>query len=220
MEDPRANSVRNLENLYSVVVGLGLSMAIMNIVEASRAPIPIKLALLPLFLSYLVTLIPFYHGALRHLDVTYIERSGHQVRAGALLADFLILFVESCFLVALALLLPSPQLYSWGLALLLLTDTTWGFLAHLAFSQDSQAKAELRWAIINGLTVAILCLLLIVIGPFPPTSEPMDLRLSLAVFIVSFARSCTDYGLNWHFYYPSPAVHHSHKTPDAASTRS
>jgi hypothetical protein len=120
-----------LENLYSVVVGLGLSLSIFNLIDTTRTPIPIKLELLPFFLAFIVTLIPFYHGALRHLDITYVEQGGKQVRNGALFADFAILFIEGCLLLALAVLLSTPQFFAWGLAALLAIDTIWGFAAHL-----------------------------------------------------------------------------------------
>ncbi len=171
--------------------------------DASRAPIPLKVGLLPLFFSYLLTLIPFYHGALRHLDVTYVEKAGREVRSGALLADFLVLFLESCLLFSLAVLLPAPQLYAWGLAALLVVDTGWGFLAHIAFSQSGEHKAELRWALINLLTGGVLCVLLTVIGPFPPQADVTDGKLGVIVLVISVGRSCMDYALNWHFYYPS-----------------
>jgi hypothetical protein len=146
LSSPQESSVRSLANLYSVVIGVGLSLGIVNLVDAAKAPIPVKLGLLPYFVSYLVTLIPFYHGALRHLDATYVEEGGRQVRSGGLLLDFLVLFLESCLLLALAVLLPSPQLYAWGLVALLSVDIIWGFLAHVAFSK---AGAELKWAYIN-----------------------------------------------------------------------
>ncbi len=65
-------SVSHLQQLYTVVVGLALTVAITNLIDQA-APVPIRMAALPYFVSYLVTLVPFYHGALRHLDVTYLK---------------------------------------------------------------------------------------------------------------------------------------------------
>src|SRR4051794_37746654 len=105
----QSRSVQNLENLYSVVIGAGLSFGIVTLVDPSKAPVPLRFELLPYFVSYLVTLIPFYHGALRHLDVVYIEGK-RPVRSGALLLDFLGLFLESCLFLALAVLLRAPEI--------------------------------------------------------------------------------------------------------------
>lgn len=203
MNEAQKNSVRNLENLYSIVVGLGLSLAIVNLIDSTRAPIPVKAELVPFFLAFLVTLIPFYHGALRHLDITYVEKGGKHVRSGALLADFAVLFIESCLLLALALLLPTPQFFAWGLAVLLAVDTIWAFSAHLAFSPDVKPKAETRWALLNLITTAVLTIYLVLIGALPPTPGPGDAKLMIGILVVSCVRTVIDYALSWHVYYPS-----------------
>ncbi len=203
MSEAQANSVRNLENLYSVIVGLGLSLAIFNLIDTTRGAVPIKLELVPFFLAFLVTLIPFYHGALRHLDITYVEKGGKQVRTGALLADFSILFIESCFLLALAVLLPTPQFFAWGLATLLSIDTIWGFAAHIGFSQEVKPKAELRWALINLITTGVLVIYFGAIGIFPPTAGASEPKLAIGILSVSVVRTVIDYALCWNFYYPS-----------------
>ena len=199
MDTPQTRSVQNLENLYSVVIGAGLSLAIFVVVDSGRSPVPLKLELLPYFLSYLVTLIPFYHGALRHLDSVYIENSG-PVRSGALLLDFLGLFAESCVFLALAVLLPAPQVFACGVVVLLLVDIIWGLLAHIAVSKQ---RAEVTWAYINIITAVVLTLVLVLLGAFPPSHTASDVRLSVSILFITLARSAIDYGLNWKFYYPS-----------------
>lgn len=201
--EAQANSVKNLESLYSVVVGLALSLGVFNLIDMTRGAIPLKLELVPFFLAFLVTLVPFYHGALRHLDVTYVEHGGKQVRTGALLADFSILFIQSCLLLALAVLLPTPQFFAWGFAILLGVDTVWAFAAHLAFSQEVKPKAEVRWAMINLITTGILLVSFVVIGLYPPTAGPAEHRLTVSLLTVSVVRTVLDYTLCWDFYYPS-----------------
>ena len=203
MNEARTNSVRNLENLYTIVVGLGLSLAIFNLIDTSRGAVPIKLELLPFFLAFLVTLIPFYHGALRHLDITYVEQAGKQVRAGGLLADFTALFIESCLLLALSLLLPTPQFFAWGLLILLAFDSIWAFAAHLGFSQDRKPKAEPRWASINLVTTGVLAICFVIIGIFPPTAGTGEPKLAICIIAVSVVRTVVDYVSCWEFYYPS-----------------
>jgi lysylphosphatidylglycerol synthetase-like protein (DUF2156 family) len=165
--------------------------------------VPIKLELLPVFIAFLVTLIPFYHGALRHLDMTYVEQGGKQVRSGALLADFTILFIESCLLLALAILLPTPQFFAWGLAALLTIDTIWAFFAHLCFSQAVKPKAELRWGLINLITTGVLVMFFVMIGIFPPMVGGSEPKLGILILTVSVVRTVIDYAWCWDFYYPS-----------------
>lgn len=200
MYDSRENSVRNLENLYTVVVGLGLSIAIYNVVINTLLSDSIKLEIIPFFVSFLVTLIPFYHGALRHLDVTYIEKRGSGIRKGAFLIDFLLLFMESCIFIGLAVLLPTPYFFVWCLVVLFATDVIWGFIAHLAFSHDVESKAESSWALINLITTALLILGLIAIRYIPENEKTSVLWIG--TLVVTAVRTVVDYIKNWEFYLP------------------
>ena len=193
MKEAQKNSVRNLQNLYSIVAGLALSLSLYNLIDIYREGLPFKFELLPFFVSFLVTLIPFYHGALRHLDATYIEQDTRQVRGGALLADFVILFIESCILLSIAVLLPKPQFFAYGLVILFALDSIWGFIAHFVFSQVAKTKAEVRWALINIVTALTLSVCLIIISIF---------QLWIIILSVSVIRTVVDYVLCWEFYFP------------------
>jgi hypothetical protein len=204
MNESRANSVRHLEGLYTVVVGLGLSLSILNVVDPKLEGLPIRIDLLPYFISFLVTIIPFYHGALRHLYITYVEKEGKQVRNGALLADFVMLFIESCFFLGLAVLITKPLFFAWGLATLLLFDSVWGFTAHIGFSQDVKPKAEVRWALINLLTTAGLVIYFCLIDMVPiGASVQAGAKLAIGLIVISVLRTVIDYAVSWNFYYPS-----------------
>ena len=203
MKQAQENSVKHLEGLYSIVVGIGLSIAIYNLVNTTGGNVSLKIELLPFFGAFLVTLIPFYHGALRHLDITYIEQGGKHVHRFALLVDFLALFIESCLLLALAFLIVKPSSFSWGLVVLLGFDTLWAIIAHLGFSQDSpkaKLKPELRWGVINFITTIILISYLVFLLPEKSTG---DLRLLIGVPCISLLRSIIDYASCWDTYYPS-----------------
>ena len=181
-----------------------------SLVAVDRGPVPIHTSLLPYLGAFLFTLVPFYHGALRHLDATYVERRGAHVRAGALLADFVILFLEGCVFLTLSLLLPYPLYFIWTLAALLLLDSAWGFMAHLAFTQHPYTgnshgrwKPESRWAILNAVTVAALAVYLVGFDMFPPASGPGNAKLAIGALCFTFLRTILDYAWCWEFYYPS-----------------
>jgi hypothetical protein len=202
MNGAQVNSVSNLQNLYSVVVGLAVSMAIVNLIDTNRAVVPVKVEFLPFFAAFLFTLVPFYHGALRHLDVTYVEGAIKDLRRGALLADFAFLFAESCVLFCLALLLPAPQFLAWGLVALLAVDSFWAFMAHLAFSAEKKPSAEARWAWINVVACLVLILFLLFASPFPPTSDLGGARLMIGLPVIALFRTVVDYALCWDTYFP------------------
>jgi hypothetical protein len=78
--------VGHLQTLYTVVAGLALTGVITNLI-AKEQKVPIRsFLLLPHFITYLFTLVPFYQGALSHLNATHIEDIETDVRPGALMA--------------------------------------------------------------------------------------------------------------------------------------
>lgn len=197
------NLVRSLQTLYTIAVGLGLERAIVNLVDISYGIIPIKLELIPFFVAFLITLIPFYHGALRHLNFVYIEEEGKNVRSGALFTDFSLLFLESCLIFSLAILLPNPIGFFIALLLLLLVDILWALL-FLGFSKKEKKTSltELHWLIINTIVI-ISCL--INFGVLYISKVPMnifDLEISIFVLVIFITRTVFDYVLCWSFYFP------------------
>jgi hypothetical protein len=199
----RENSVRHLGNFYTVVAGLALTTAIYNLVDASGQLKPFTWDRALLCAAVLVTLLPFYHGAMRHLDITYVEEVEHQPKPGALMADFVILFLEGCFFIALAVKIIEPITFAFMFTVLLLVDAVWSFLANLAFSAPNKGKAELTWAGINFVTVLILVAFLYSKGLIDnPATSVNPVSFSVAILIIAIGRSVIDYWLSWkHKYY-------------------
>src|SRR6185437_11887329 len=113
------NSVRSLSNLYTVIIGVALSLAVVKLVEGGTG---LKAATIPsilLFAAFVVTLLPFYHGALRHIDDAYIESEGANIKDGALVVDLILLFIHGIVFVVLALLIAIPDEFAWVLIVLL-----------------------------------------------------------------------------------------------------
>ena len=208
-KEDRERPIRHLQGLYTVVVGIALTVALTKLIEQDGR-IPINFNILPYFIAYLFTLVPFYHGALRHLDITYFEDPDQQTKSGALMADWSLLFIESCVLLTMALLVASPVLFSYTLAVLLLFDTIWAFLAHLAFSPlSSEQCAENKWAIINLITAVLLILAMVYIDSLDKIQKPVEIYRWVVILTVSALRSIMDYYFCWSFYYPSSTNNHS-----------
>lgn len=201
MSDARANSVKQLADLYNVVIGIALSAAIYNTIDQSTTGVPLHFDHLFNFGTVLVTIIPFYHGAVRHLMATYVEDGGSsQIKSGALMADYILLFLEGCVFVTLAVLIANTETLVWVIVSLLLLDSIWGFLAWLAFTGARSQYAERKWAIINLFCTGVL-VLIGVYGNSTITSDPLMAQGS--IFCVMVIRTIVDYGLCWNFYYPS-----------------
>jgi hypothetical protein len=201
MSSPGERVVRNFEQLYSVAIVLALGRAIENIVrDANSAGSILAPGSLPAFVALFVTLVPFYHGAMRHLDRTYVQERGENVRTGTLLADFLLLFVEGALFFVIAEVLPDARAAAWGLVVLLLFDAVWGTAVFAVFYKRRQWRAEMRWVALNLVFAPGLALFLIV-GPDQPGGH-LDLPVAIALMVITIARSALDYATSWDFYFP------------------
>lgn len=210
MSEARRNSVTQLAELYNVVIGIALSVAIYNLIDVSARPAPVNWANLFGFAVLLVTIIPFYHGAVRHLYITYVEGGGSsRIKSGALLADFVLLFIEGCLFVALAILLIDTVVFIYGYICLLVLDCVWGFLAKLAFTGAEAQAAEQKWAVINIVTVAAVFVLLAYV--FEQGNGDFSIFAKMALFSIALLRTIADYSWCWRFYYPP-----EDDTPDEA----
>jgi hypothetical protein len=198
---PRENSVKQLCELYNVVTGVALSLGITKLVDPAATPLPIKLDLLFEFLSFLVVLIPFHQGAVRHLFATYVEDGGSsRIRDGALAVDFLLLFFQACVFVALSSLMVNAEQFTNALMVLLIIDCVWGLLAKLAFTGAQAQWAETKWAIINFTTF----FLMFALSEFgPPLLKGWGNEMKISVFLLCLGRTVADYSTSWHFYYPN-----------------
>src|SRR5262249_25322391 len=162
MSSARQNSVKQLAELYNVIIGVALTLSIVNSVDDKAGElIPLKLDQIINVATFVIILVPFYHGAVRHLFATYVEHGGSShIRNEALLADFFLLFLEGCIFVLLASVLGATEKFAIVLVLLLLLDSVWGFLAWLAFTDAKAKYPEPTWALINFVTAALIGLLL------------------------------------------------------------
>lgn len=59
--------VRHLANLYYVVAGLALTVGVTQFFDASGADVLIRWRLAPTLFAFILTVIPFSHGALQYL---------------------------------------------------------------------------------------------------------------------------------------------------------
>lgn len=195
------NSVRSLSNLYTVVIGVALSLAVARLVNGDSGLMTTKIASLLLFVAFIATLFPFYHGAMRHLDDAYIENENENIKDGALVLDFILLFLHGLVFVVLALLISRPNQFAWVLISLLAIDVLWGFFAHFAASPTSGLSAELKWSIINVLFVG-LCTWYLVSNSIYMNDTYNIMSLAVLIVAACVVRSLFDYIWCSRFYFP------------------
>jgi hypothetical protein len=195
------NSVRSLVNLYTVVIGAALSLAVARAIDVKAGLTSISSVSILLFGCFVVTLFPFFHGALRHLDDAFVENESQNIKAGALIIDFALLFLHALAFVVLSQLLQRPSHFAWLLIAVLMIDVVWGVFAHYGSSSGSKLSAESKWAIINFIFVGIVAAYLVGNDIFLNYNRDA-LKLSILLTIACALRSTVDYVWCRELYFP------------------
>ena len=194
-------SIEHLQTLYSTAVGVSLAVVMAQVIAVNGRETRISVAAIPTVVAFLVTLIPFYHGAQRHLDDTYRpDRANHAAPGQApeapvpppiwvLMGDFLTLFIESCLFFALAAFVRQPLDFAGSLITLLALDAAWGATAYFLGRRRRRRGGEFGWAVLNLLTIVVLAGLFVV----GRSSPDPNLWLRWAVLAVCLGRSAADY---------------------------
>jgi hypothetical protein len=212
-ETQRSNerSVDSLEKIYAVVIALAIAQAVQSLLKDPFSGTLLNasqiLAGLPAFIAFLVTLVPFWHGMNRHLDRCYLEKKTNVVQ-GALLLDFGAFFLEASLLFVVGWTLRSGIYSFLALGSLLLVDMLWGVISHLIHFPGQKSHA-LGWSAIN--VVAI------VLAYFVDTYA-FEYK-TWGLMIIAISRTVADYGLGWHFYFPTgvPVDHESGQRSSATT---
>lgn len=197
----KENSVRSLINLYTVVMGVALSLATTKLIDAQSGLQAVTASSGLLFVAFIATLLPFYHGALRHLDDAYIENNNTHIKDGALVLDFLLLLLHGIAFVVLSILIAVPNHFAWALVGLLTIDVVWGVFVHFASSSRDNQAAEWKWTIINFVFVA-LSLWYLIANTIYFESMVAPLNLSIPISIACVLRTLVDYLWAKEFYFP------------------
>jgi hypothetical protein len=189
--------VEHLQGLYSVVVALSLTLAAERLFPVGNEGPDSRRRGFVLAIALLVTLIPFYHGALRHLDELYGRGTGQAAHSFSVLVDFLLLFLESCVFLAMgASITQESDVFAWLFFALLTLDVAWAYVTTTFLVAPPQRAAPTTWLKVNlafGL-VLLASLVLLTVGWAPSEAWPY------LVLVVALARTATDYAFSWRFY--------------------
>ncbi len=196
----KTNSVRSLQTLYTVVIGVALSSATVNLISSGDLT-QITLQSVLLFLSFSLTLIPFFHGAMRHLDDAYLENDNKHIKNGALLFDFLLLFIHGIVFVILSFFIKESITFLLVLLGILTIDVVWGAFAHFASSSKGSQNAEAIWVWINLVFISLYVVYLSHTDILS-TGNYYQTNLAVIICVGCLLRTVVDYALGWKFYFP------------------
>lgn len=209
-EKARERSVSNLQRLYVIVVSLAVTQHLRHlidlVIQVGFVNFDKYYSDLFIFISFILIVVPFFHGANRYLDATYVtgERFG---KAHGLLVDFVALFCQGMILYIMAIVASNREVFYTTLAVLLFLDTIWVVLTRITVEVESQQQPHYwRWARINGLVGTAI--LLAAWSDLTYWKQwPVELIRNILLLGLVVARTIYDYVLVWDFYYP---VQHGH----------
>ena len=191
--------MEHLQCLYSTAVGIALSAGLYSMLQDGISKG--FHTRLETFLAFLITLVPFYHGALVHLDRTYLQqeyKSTGDINKWHLFA-FVALFIESCLLVSIGFMVSAPcSTFATFIAILLGADIFWALVTHIGrHVADPAHNCELIWALINFAAFIVLLPGILLCRHYGVS----DGYLAISLLIGSTIRTWCDYRYCWPLYY-------------------
>jgi len=196
-------SMKLLKDVITIILGIAFTNTIywfvMNPETGTlRSLTSFSFSQIVLFFVVLTTLVRFYHGNVRHLSEDYSRiRIIEEKRTGFELAlDFFFIFLQSIVFVIMSFYINYfPQIYDLFIILFVI-DIFWFLLLGLARAKFELKYPEMKWTVVNILTVFVLLVLRDIAH-----SDPNTLGIRLLLIII-FANMMLDYGINWQFYFP------------------
>jgi hypothetical protein len=204
LKQARTRSVDNLQRLYTFVVSLAFAESLRRAFLTTTNNVDLSTSHSVKWMmcgALIITAIPFYHGANRYLDATYVTGERTSNTRFSLMIDFLFVFLQALLMFTLALLITTGdypvdetnhRLFYWGLALLLSIDILWIFITRYTTKDDPSPPKQVRfrrWAIINIVTVIIILVF-------------VYLAMWKGLLLLLIGRSVVDYLIAHDFYYP------------------
>lgn len=204
--ETRAEYLRNTHDayrlFYTVLLTIGLSLGFNSVIGVlGTLPVSEFVTRLPIILTFgvfLLIVLRFFLGGVRHLDETYIETEFNQITESRVSSqrfraiDIGLLVFDAGVIIILGGLLTSPQRFFVVLAALLFVDALWALLVSYRLddlTESGELTPRTKWGINNSVHFVLLIIFLLV-GSWP------------LLVIIGFTNSLAD--LIWTFdtYFP------------------
>lgn len=196
MKEALTTNVDSLRNIFAILLALALGEAFKQFV-ADRAEKPDEPSLrwdsLPAIASFLLLMIPFYHGMARYLYDVYKVGEPPTPYGAFLLFDVAAFTVEAAlfFVMSRAVRKVQWRRFYFAVVFILVTDTVWGLPIYF-----HHRKEILPWLILNAVFLPVFLLLVWRNPRVDSKARPIFAMLAMIV------RTVADYGTSWEFYFP------------------
>ena len=203
-DDAVSAHIKILENFYSFLISFALTQATMKLADGwITNGFSLKmLGAAVLYISLLVTIVPFYQGMNRFLYATHvvrpIEKPGS--RSSPMLLDIYAFLLMSCILFAMGRFLSDPTTFFYLWSALLLIDIAWTIVVW-----KIQGSRTPIWAWNNLLFLGLAwgfwaCARSLAI---PPCLTGIERVLPYGFVLFEIGRTVRDYQINWKYYFPA-----------------
>ena len=200
-----SDSMGALRWLYAVVAGFAVTAAVQKWALDSKDNVDFRFnGDLAVLVMFMLVVVRFAHGAIRHFQLSYDQRTGNCGWYEPLV-DFFALFVEAVFFLLMAYSLQNHPQFAVLYLLLLATDTVWICICLCSKHQSSGTLKN--WLVANAVFLAAIPVLALNKG---------DTALLPTLGLLTAFHTVLDYVLpdNWDYYFPGVA-----KPPAVASIR-
>lgn len=193
-----ANPVGFFEELYAIVVGLGLALAVEQVIDLDRTGLPFATEHVPLFLAYLNIAFALAHASVRYLQLAYVDAALGPLGRGRVIGDLVLGVGHFLWLMALSFLIGRPIAFaSVTIVLLIGRPLRDGFLM---LGKRSRLDFDNKIAIVHLVTIAVL-VVTILMGLANAETETLFLRSG--VLVASLLFGLGTYVFAFPYFFPS-----------------
>ena len=178
-------TVRFFEELYAIVVGLGLALAIEQIVDLDKDGLPILVEHLPVFLAYLNIAFPLAHSSVRYLELAYVDKDAGALSKQRVLGDLALGMGHFLFLLSLSFLVTRPAAFAGSALLLLIGRPARDVL--ISLGRGTVLPFDRKVAHIHVLAMILLGITLIAAAPLNDESEVWTARIGILITSLIYA---------------------------------
>lgn len=205
------NSHDAIRLFYTILLTVGVSQAVLefiNVEEGGRSVFELLSPELLVLLLYLMVMIRFFLGGVRHLDFVYLEESeeGNILKGleqpGYRFADFLLLTSDALILIYVGTSIGSYFQFITAMTVLLLIDAIWSLAINSIYDLETlypSSSPEAFWGKNNSIH-AVLLLVILLFNNIPVL--PYWLIVGTG-FLLIFTNSVFDLYYTLEYYFPT-----------------
>lgn len=171
-----STSVRFFEQLYAIVVGLGLAVAAEQVIDLEKE-IPIAWGEVPLFFAYLNIGFALAHSSIRYMELAYEDRALGRLGKGRVIWDISLGVGHFLFLIGLSFVISRPLVFIYFAIVLLLGRPLRDGILRMAGRE--RLEFDDKVATIHIITIVFLAAILVVSGLTGGSTESATVKVAV-----------------------------------------